>query len=413
MKRIESRFWHMLEFNSKRIASFSDWQRGAGSAFGLFEHMIHPVEGLATIITDPNDIDGFPLSVVDYGNGKYGAIDEELTRRIPLTLEDIIRYALNLGDFRHLLGQVLEFETVPDVIPPDSRAPMRFGMYRIKPGVEFPVYLILAPENYLLANRLMALLASEKHSFFLLTATRATWSQEIQQLIHDRKSQIVSLEECLLVDNGCFAKSETWDNAVSEFRSLHYPENLVKAPPPYEFRKIGHGWMVRFAGGEMILKDGKGPLYTALLLSKPNEMIFASDLLAVAEGKDPTKAPAVGNAGTISDSETLQDIEKEFLSLRVDLERARADGDTLVEQEVLGEMEKLEEYARKATDGRGKHRKTNDDSDAHRQSVFRAIDRTIDDISKVIPDCGTYLRNRIHTGTELFYEPDGKVDWSL
>ena len=414
MKQIKSKFWHMLEDNPRRIATRPDWQRASASEYRLFQDMIYPVDGLATEITDPDNIGGRRLLVVDYCNGKYAALDS-VTENIrgPLTLDDIIRLTFDLNKFRGLLSQVLGFETVSDTVPPNSLAPIRFGTCRIKPGVEFPIYLILAPGCRFMAERLRVLLTTEKNSFFLLTATRRTWTQEVLQLVHDRKSQIVSLEECLLVDNGQFVKSETWDNAVNAFRVAHFPDDLVTAPPPYEFRKCGQGWLVRFEGKEMFLKGGKGAQYTAFLLSKPGKSIFASDLLAIIEGKDPKTVYCFAAAGTASDKETLREIEKEYQTLRADLERARADGDLLVEQEVLGEMSKLEDYVRKATDGRGKLRKVSDDSDTHRQSVFRAIDRTIDDIAKELPNCGVHLRNQIRTGMEISYEPEKNITWKL
>jgi len=182
---------------------------------------------------------------------------------------------------------------------------------------------------------------------------------------------------------------------------------------PFEFRRRGQVWVVRFEGKDMFLKDGKGPRYIALLLSKPDAPIFAADLQAIAAGKDPEKVHVAGAAGTMSDRETLRDVEKEFRSLQAELARARADGDVLVEQEVLDEMRKLEEYIRKATDGRGKLRKLDDDCDNHRQSVFRAIDRTIDEIATELPNCGVHLRNRIRTGTEVVYESENGVAWVL
>lgn len=413
MKQIGNRFWLILENSPKRITTFAVWQRATASEFRLFEPMFHPVGGLARTVIDPDNIDGPRLSVVDYGNGKYGAVDEDLTRRVPLTLEDIILYTLNFRDFRYLLGQILEFNAVSDAIPPASTQPMRFGTCQIKPGVEFPVYMILAQDGYLMVNRLRILLTTERNSFFLLTATRLNWTQEIRQLVHDRKSQLVSLEECLVVDGGRFAKSETWDNAVSAFRAMHFPESLIEPPASHELRKSGQGWLLRFEGKEMVLKDSRGVLYIALLLSKPDQMIFASDLLAIAEGKDPAKVLTAGSAGTITDLEALKEVEKELRSLQADLEQARIDGDTLVEQEVLGEIEKLGEYARKATDGRGKLRKASDDSDAHRQSVFKAIDRAIEEIVKVLPNCAAHFRKQIRTGSELFYQSDEKIRWNL
>jgi len=404
----------MLEASPKRITTQPDWKRVLDSGYRLFQEMFYPVDGLAEEITDPKNPDGFRLLVVNYGNGKYSALDKvtEIVRG-PLTLDDIIRYTFDLKKFRRLLGKVLGFEPALDEIPSVSLKPIRFGTYQVKPGVEFPVYLILAPGCRFMEERLRVLLTTEKSPFILLTATRQTWTQEVLQLVDERKSQIVSLEECLLVDSGNFVKSTTWSNAVNAFCSAHSPGELVAAPPAYEFRKLGQGWLVRFGGEEMVLKIGKGPLYIALLLSKPDEQIFASDLLAIGEGKDPETVFRGGNAGTMSDQETLQALNKKSRTLEEELAQARRDGDSAVEQEILDEMRELAEYTQKVTDGRGKLRNLDDDSDNHRQSVFRAIDRTISEIEKKMPLCAAHFRQTIRTGMMIYYESRKEIPWNL
>lgn len=134
---------------------------------------------------------------------------------------------------------------------------------------------------------------------------------------------------------------------------------------------------------------------------------------SIVAGIDPAKAPAASNAGTLSNREALTEIGKEFRVLQADIVQARIDGDVLVEREILDEMQKLEDYARKVTDGRGQLRALDDDSDNHRQSVFRAIDRTIGEIEKEIPSCGVHLRNGIRTGTMIYYETQKGISWVL
>jgi len=376
--------------------------------------MFYPVDGLAEEITDPKNPDGQRLLVVNYGNGKYSAFDKFTeTVRGPLTLDDIVRCTFDLKQFRGLLGKVLGFEPALDEIPPVSLKPIRFGTYQVKPGVEFPVYLILAPGCRFMEERLRVLLTTEKSPFFLLTATRRAWTQEVLQLVGEKKSQIVSLEECLLVDGENFTKSTAWNNAVNAFCSAHSPGALVAAPPAYEFRKCGQGWLVRFDGEVTVLKSGKGPLYIALLLSKPDKQISASVLQAIVAGEDPAKVLAAGDAGTVSDQETLQNLEKKSLCLEADLAKARAENNKLVEQETLDEMRQLAQYARKATDGRGKLRKTGDDSESLRISVTQTIDRAISEIAKTAPRCGAHLQSAIHTGTAIYYESHREIPWVL
>lgn len=413
MKRIKNRFWSILEINAKRIATLIDWQRGTGSEYELFAPMFLPVEGLATVITDPDDIDGLRLSVVNYGNGKYGAIDEALTRRIPLTLGDIIRYTLNLNDFRQLLGQVLNFETVSDMIPPSSKDPIRFGMCQIIPGVEFPVYLILAPESCLMLNRLRALLTTEKNAFFLLTATRFTWTQEIMQLVRDRQSQIVSLEECLMVDGGRFVKSETWDNAVSAFRSTHFPENLVATPPPYEFRNNGNMWVIRFAGEEMSLKDSVGLRCIRELLSKPNDQVFVLELRAILDGKNPEMIAQPQSREEVVDQATFSNLKKQYLELQSDLDNARRDENKLAEKEIKQEMENIIQYIYGVKTLNGETRKVSDSFEKARSATSKAFWRSVNLIRAKLPQFATHLEKSCVVGVVCNYSPEQKIDWLL
>ena len=412
-KYIRNRFWTMLERSPMRIGSMADWQRGTGPEHELFAPMLHPVEGLARSITDPDDIDGlFPLSVVDYGNGKYGAIDEGLTRRIPLTLEDIIIYTLDFNDFRHLLAQVLGIEAGADMMPSTNVAPMRFGMCQIKPGVEFPVYMILARDEYLMLNQVRALLTTERKPFFILTATRSNWTQEIQQLLHDWKSQIVSLEECVMVEDGHFVKSETWDNAVDAFRSMHFPENLVPAPP-FEFRKKGDMWVIRFAGEDMYLKDSVGLRCIGQLLAKPNDPVFVSDLKMIIDGQNPQNLPAPTASGEVVDREYLKDIARKYLELEAEYEAAKETGELALAKEIQEEMAKLMAIIKEAKGFGGRIKEANEKLNSIRISIYQAISRTLESIKIELPNCFSHLEPRIATGFILNYLPDKMVSWVI
>ena len=412
MKRIENRFWSMLEASPRRIATKADWQRGTGSEYALFEPMFYPVKGLARNITDPDDINGPSLSVVDYGNDKFGAIDEGLTRRIPLTLEDIIRYTLNFNDFRHLLCQVLGFEPGADVMPSTNVDPMRFGTYPVKPGVEFPVYMILARDEYLMLNLVLALLATEKNAFLLLTATRFNWTQEIQQLVHDRQSQIVSLEECLMVDDGRFVKSKTWDNAVNAFRSVHFPENMVEVPP-YEFRKKGEMWVIRFAGEDMYLKDSIGLRCIGQLLAKPNDPVFVLELRAIMDGQNPDAISQPQNREEVVDRETLSGLKQKYLELQSDLVEAQREGNELAEKEIEQEMEGIVQYLYGVKSLNGETRKVSDSFEKARSATSKAFWRSVNLIRDESPQFATHLEKSCTVGVVCNYNPEQVVDWTL
>lgn len=413
MKRIENRFWLTLECNPKRTTTLPDWRRAMGSEYGLFQNMVHPVEGLAQYVADPDDLDGRPLPVVDYGNGKYGAIDDDMIRRIPLTLDDIIRYTFKLNAFRTVLSEILGFEPVSDAIPPISLKPMRFGVCKIKPGVEFPVYVILAQDRRLMLEKTATLLTTEKNSFFLLTPTKRSWTQDILQLVRERKSQIVSLEECLLVENGNFVKSETWDNAVKEFRATHFPENLVEAPPLYEFRRKGEYWAIRFEGDDTYLKDTVGLRCIGQLLANPNALMFVMELRAILDGQNPDEVVQPGAREDVVDQETLTDLKRRYLELQSDLEEAQRDGNELEETEIEQEMERIIQYLGQVRGKGAETRKVSDDFEKARSATSKAFWRIVNQIRNDLPQFATRLEKSCTVGMICNYTPEVKIDWIL
>ena len=415
MQQIKNKFWYMLEVNPRRIATRPDWERATASEYRLFQNMTYAVDRLATEITDPDNVDGRRLLVVDYRNGEYAAIDQATEKvRCPLTLDDITRHTFDLNQFRRVLSQVLGFETVSDTVPPISLTPIRFGTCRIKPGVEFPVYLILAPDSRAMTERLRVLLTTEKNSFFLLTATRRTWTQEALQLVHERGSQIVSLEECLLVDNGRFAKSDVWESAVNAFRSVHCPDNLVAAPPPFEFRKKGDTWVIRYAGEDTYLQDSIGLRCIGQLLAKPNDPVFVMELRAILDGQnlENTITQPITRED-VADQITLSNLKRRYLELQSDLDKAQRDGNEILEEEIDREMEEIVQYLSRIKGLNGETRKVSDDFEKARSSTSKAFRRSVALIRDDLPQFATHLEKSCVVGVVCNYAPEQKIEWVL
>lgn len=197
---------------------------------------------------------------------------------------------------------------------------------------------------------------------------------------------------------------------ISEQLKVAFPD--VSAPP-FEFRKKGQMWVVRYQGKETFLKDALGPYYVSMLLQKPHKFVFAVALHAMAAGQSPDKEARVGTAECVLDEQTKSEIENQLQILLSEIEEAKDTGDHLVEQESQNEYDELFAFYQKNIGLGGQIRKEHDGSAKIRQAVQKAIQRTIILIEDELPECGAHLDQSISTGTKFNYKPEQILDWVL
>ncbi len=198
------------------------------------------------------------------------------------------------------------------------------------------------------------------------------------------------------------------------------------------FRRSDDHWSIWFANEETTLKDGVGPRYVALLLDNPGRRMHVMDMLiaeALLNGElDPTllpegvgdpeeggfavrKSPA-GSGGTLFDYAAKLDYRVRLDRLEEDGAAARAaGGDPVRTLEIEQEAAQIKRLLRAGVDIRGKLRPGADDDERARQSVTRAVNRTILHLGKRHPSLSRHLRKHLSTGLFCKYDPDPPVYW--
>ncbi|MCL2118990.1 MAG: hypothetical protein FWH27_11245, partial [Planctomycetaceae bacterium] len=210
-----------------------------------------------------------------------------------------------------------------------------------------------------------------------------------------------------LLDDGTIAIDH---DAIAEHIKVAFPE---WSTPPHEFRKRGQKWVVRFAGSDDVyLNNTDGPYYVAMLLANPGKSMHALDMHQIVSKRDPAKTPKE-LVVAMSDRQTLSDVEKQLRKLLEELDQARRDGDQIVEQETLDEIEKLKQYLAETKGLGGQSRNFSDAADSIVRTVRQLIKRTINEIDENLEDCAKHLRNSIKTHSVLYYDPETKIDWKL
>ena len=197
---------------------------------------------------------------------------------------------------------------------------------------------------------------------------------------------------------------------ISEQLKVAFPD--VSAPP-FEFRKKGQMWVVRFEGREMFLKDNSGPAYIAMLLAKPGQSLFAIDMHRIAAGYDPATSARPESGNDLTDRQTVREAEEQSQKLLAELDNARRDGDRIIEREILDEIEKLANYLCETKGFGGKSKKTANSADSIRRSLQQLIKCTVQEIEKELPECSSHFRKSISTGLTICYDPNTKLEWSL
>ena len=236
----------------------------------------------------------------------------------------------------------------------------------------------------------------------VVLTTDETFADILQQFL---PQPCLALETVVTLD-----QNGTMTADISEQLKAAFPE---PSAPPFEFRKKGQIWVVRYKGKELFLKDNDGPKYIAMLLPKPGRSLFAIDMHRIAAGYDPDAAARPDSGDDMTDRQTIREAEEQSQRLLAELDQARRDGDRIVEQEILDEIEKLANYLCETKGYGGKMKKNSNSADSIRRSLQQLIKSTIQEIEKESVECANHFRKSISTGLAICYDPNTKHDWSL
>ena len=172
--------------------------------------------------------------------------------------------------------------------------------------------------------------------------------------------------------------------------------------------------------GELFrLRDAKGLVHLAQLLSRPGEELHALDLVAHAEGGMDPRAIAGSVAGELSiraggqadvgptlDAEAKRSYRDRAVELRDELEEAESFNDPERAARAREELAWIAEQLTGAVGLGGRDRRTGSDAERARVNVTRAIRAALRRVGERDEELGRHLQGTVRTGTFCSYEPD-------
>lgn len=205
--------------------------------------------------------------------------------------------------------------------------------------------------------------------------------------------------------------------------------------PDNVYRWKGGAWQVRYAGQkyfgqeDFIVQTHLGASYIHRLLSSPHKAISAveiacstavdlyeiaiSEKQAEAEGLSVSANPLFSSLGNISDMPAVKQYRAKVSELKADIEKARAEGDKLVEQECYEEMVVIERQIREAVGIGGRLKQANNKRKNIRDRFRNNVNRVIDKIKDTDPDLAAHLTKSISFGDTPKYAPETDISWDI
>lgn len=173
------------------------------------------------------------------------------------------------------------------------------------------------------------------------------------------------------------------------------------------FRREGQYWTITFAGKTIRMRASKGMLYLSYVLSGPGREFPAVELLAAAEGAQPS--PVRSSAGEILDPKAMVQYKTRATEIASEIEEARGNNDFGRVERLQGELESLADQISAAKGLGGRRRTVGDSNERARKAVGQAVTRAIEQIRKNHTSLAQHLNKHISLGTSLSY--GGGAPW--
>ncbi len=204
-----------------------------------------------------------------------------------------------------------------------------------------------------------------------------------------------------------------------------YQEQL----PDNIFRRCGGGWQVRFKGQNVFtVLPWLGASYIQYVLSSPGETRPAIDIVcstaidfcdhavsaheAIEAGLQSASNPMLTSLGDISDWKAVKEYRAEANELLVDIEKARADNNNVLVQQLEKDIAMIVSKVNEAVGIGGKLKQAKDKRknirDSFRNNVKRVIEKQIKDTD---PALAEHLTKTIMFGNAPRYMPEDGLAW--
>ncbi len=300
------------------------WQNKLADEFEVLRPFLRPSGKLAEHYMHPDS--GILCKVVYYKEDDIYAVDPEDYETFPLSREDVVLYEFDRRKFRDVLAETLGLRASHESFMETDRV-IPLGFWEGSGGESYPVRLIIEWSSQHFAEEIYRMMVRETSPIIVLSLTDRSWTDEVTSLFPDRKSSLAMMKEVVEVDAGVWKATESWRETVLGFLDMVNPPNMVAAPPPFEFRRKGDFWVIRFEGEDMYLKDALGLRCIAQLLAKPNDPVFVSDLKMIVDGQNPENLPAPTSAGEVADPEYLRDVARKHITCEMEYNDAKDRGE--------------------------------------------------------------------------------------
>jgi hypothetical protein len=183
------------------------------------------------------------------------------------------------------------------------------------------------------------------------------------------------------------------------------------------FRRDGDVWLVRYAGVNLRLKDGKGPQYLATLLGTPGREIHVLEFGATAAppaSRGALHGLSIGAPGASIDDAPDHRARREYRArlddLHAELEEAEQFADIGRAEQLRVELDQLMVQLAGRLGSRPVLRSP---AETARKAVTKVLRTQIGKLLDVHPALGRHLRDTVQMGTVCVYAPPSPVAWDV
>lgn len=167
----------------------------------------------------PGGAPGSPARhVVCYADGSIAAVCRAgLSPRLNLDAQDVELWAPNWSDVRKAVSAALQLHTstTPSCCP--DRV-LRIGHWEPKPQTAYPVLLVAGSSVSQFIDLVHRAVSSASHPPIVLSMTRDSWTDELQEWVATRKALLVALAEVVEIDeSGMWVATRAWAETLTAF----------------------------------------------------------------------------------------------------------------------------------------------------------------------------------------------------
>jgi pyruvate/2-oxoglutarate dehydrogenase complex dihydrolipoamide acyltransferase (E2) component len=173
------------------------------------------------------------------------------------------------------------------------------------------------------------------------------------------------------------------------------------------FRREGDVWLLGLGDDAVRIRDSKGLVDIARLLSRPGTEVHVAELVGAGDlGPRPSADPRL-------DYRAVAEYRARLEQLRSDEDEAQADNDVERASRARAERDALLERLSADVGLGGRPRAADDWVERARKAVRRRVASSLERIDVELPPLGRHLRASIRTGAFCAYEPPEPVSWEL